>query len=451
MVLGKKSFLVFGFTERTGYTVSEFLLRNNCEVYVADKARDQEKEKLLKKLKEKYPEKVFDLLGNNNPPIDSIECLIPSPGVPLTLPVFQEAKRKGIPVIGDVELIYLLKPYSKYIAITGTDGKTTTTKLTYQIIKNYFSNTVICGNIGVPVFSVFDEIDENTNVVLEISSFQIDITERFSPLVGVITNVAKDHMDRYSSMEEYVNSKFRLLERQNDGQISIINYSVYDKYPDKVKNLKSRKIIFSAYERKNLDCFLEGNWIYCLGRKLLDTSKVKLIGKHNYENIMVSSAIALILGVPEESIKNSVYNFLPLAHRMEFVREINGVVFINDSKATTMNATASAIMSLEKPIVLIVGGYDKGVSFEDLVEYIKRKVKYVITIGQTREKIFKILVNSGYKAVEIASSLEEAIIKSLNRAKKGDVVLFSPAYASFDMFQNYEERGSKFKEIVNNI
>lgn len=451
MILGMKNFLVLGFTHRTGFHTAKFLSESGCNVYVSDKVRDEEKEKLIQELKKSAKGEVHDLLGTEDVKLDNVEIIISSPGVPLTNPIIQKAKQIGVEVIGDIELFYRLKPSVRYIAITGTDGKTTTTNLTYRVLSSYLKNTYIGGNVGIPIFSLYDENIET--LVLEISSFQIDTTKHFRPYIGAITNIAKDHLDRYASFEDYVNSKFSLFKNSTSDNVSIINKSLtkYNQY----NTLKTRKVLFSAYVGRygNLEkeVYLEGNYICIDGRRVIDTTRVKLIGKHNIENIMVSVAVGVELDVPVEVMEEVIYSFSPLPHRMEFVREVDGVRYINDSKSTTINSMVSAVRSLDNPIILIVGGLDKGMDFGDAVEVIKEKVKFVVAIGSTKDIIEEKLKKSGYLSVYKSQTLEEAVYKAKEVASRGDVVLFSPAYASFDMFKNYEDRGEKFKSVVNSI
>ncbi|MGC8963923.1 MAG: UDP-N-acetylmuramoyl-L-alanine--D-glutamate ligase, partial [Brevinematia bacterium] len=377
MVLGKKNFLILGFTNRTGFHVAKFLVKKECNVFITDKVRDNEKEKLLEEVKEVGKGNVIDLLGTEDVPLNEIDIIISSPGVPLENPIIQSALKKGIEVIGDIELFYNLNPNIRYFAITGTDGKTTTTNLTYQILKSHLPNTFMAGNVGIPIFSLEGEIE---NLVVEISSFQIDTTKLFRPFVGAITNIAKDHLDRYYSFEDYTNSKFSLFKNSKEEDFAILNISLLPYLTS--RNIKPQKIFFSAFsgklETQHNQVYLKDNFIFLNDEKIINTKKVKLIGKHNIENIMIAVATGKIMNIPNEKMEEVVYNFTPLPHRMEFVRELNGIKFINDSKATTINAMISAIKSIDNPIILIVGGLDKGMDFSEAIPIIKEKVKYLI-------------------------------------------------------------------------
>ncbi|MEN2997642.1 MAG: UDP-N-acetylmuramoyl-L-alanine--D-glutamate ligase [Brevinematia bacterium] len=452
MILGKKNFLVLGFTHRTGFHTAKFLAEKGCNVLISDKVRDPEKEELLSKVKEKAKGEVIDLLGTEDAELDNVEMIISSPGVPLTNPIIAKALEKDIEVIGDIELFYRLKPNIRYIAITGTDGKTTTTNITHKVLSSYLPKTFIGGNVGIPIFSLFEEDIET--LVLEISSFQIDTTREFTPKIGAITNIAKDHLDRYPSFEDYIASKFSLFKNSEEKEISVLNKSLLNL--PQVNNLRCRKIFFSAYEGRNgklssKEVYLRDGYIWFEEEKVINTTRVKLIGKHNIENIMIAVAIGMEMELPKEIIEESIYSFEPLPHRMEFVTEIDGAKYINDSKSTTINAMVSAIRSLDNPIVLIVGGLDKGMDFDEAVPIIKKKVKYVIAIGSTRELIVEKLKTQGYNKFYKAENLEDAVTKAREIADKGDIVLFSPAYASFDMFKNYEHRGECFKSIVRKL
>ncbi|MCX8028675.1 MAG: UDP-N-acetylmuramoyl-L-alanine--D-glutamate ligase [Brevinematales bacterium] len=449
MVLGKENFLILGFTNRTGFYTSKFLLSQECNVYISDRVNDEEKQKLIAELENVSKGKVINLLGKEDIDLEKVEMVISSPGVPLTNPIIQKALSKGIEVIGDIELFYRLKPQINYVAITGTDGKTTTTSLTYKLLSSFLPKVHMGGNVGIPVFSLINE--EINILVLEISSFQIDTTKLFKPHIGVITNIAKDHLDRYPTFNDYVNSKFSLFKNSDENDFSIINKSI-TKF-DQASGLKTKRIYFSAYQPKenfnNIpQVYLENNYVYFEDEKVLDVSKVKLIGKHNIENIMVAVSVGVLHNLPIEVIQESIYSFEPLPHRMELVGEIDGVKYINDSKSTTINAMISAIRSLDDEIILIVGGLDKGMDFEEAVPIIKHKVKYLVAIGSTKENISKKLKESGYYNYYLAETLEDAVKKAKEVSEKGDVILFSPGYASFDMFRNYEDRGNKFKEII---
>lgn len=450
MILGKKNFLVLGFTGRTGFHTAKFLAESGCNVYISDKVRDEEKENLVREVEKVAKGKVVSILGSEDIRLDDIDIVITSPGVPLTNPIITNAVNLGIEVIGDIELFYRLRPNITYISITGTDGKTTTTNLTYKVLKNYFPKTFIGGNVGVPIFSLFNE-DIDT-LVLEISSFQIDTTKEFKPKIGAITNIAKDHLDRYGSFEDYVKSKFSLFKNSGKNDVSILNKSLL--HLPEAGEITCKKILFSAYKGRegienSLEVYIDNEYIFFEDKKVVDINKLRLIGKHNIENVMISISVALEMGVPMEVIQDSIYSFEPLPHRMEFVAEIEGVRYINDSKATTINAMTSALKSLDNPIVLIVGGLDKGMDFEEAIPIIKEKTKYVIAIGSTGDMIVNKLKKSGYQNTYRADSLESAVNKAREVATKGDIVLFSPAYASFDMFKNYEDRGNQFKNIVN--
>lgn len=451
-MIDKKNFLILGFTHRTGFHTAKFLGKSGCNVFITDKVKDEEKEKLLEEIKKISKGEVINLLGTEDIPLEEIEIIIASPGVPLENPIIQSALKKGIEVIGDIELFYRINPNIKYFAITGTDGKTTTTNITYQLLKSNFPNTFMGGNVGIPIFSLEEEKIEN--LVIEISSFQIDTTKHFKPFAGAITNIAKDHLDRYNSFEDYANSKFSLFKNSEETDFAILNKSLIPYL--KGRKIKAQKVFFSAFEGKDkelkdIQVYLKDNFIFFDNEKIIDTTKVKLIGKHNIENIMIAVAIGKIMNIPNEEIRETIYNFTPLPHRMEFVREIEGVKFINDSKATTINAMISALKSIDNPIILIVGGLDKGMDFSEAIATIKEKVKYLIAIGSTKNIIVDKLIQSGYKNFQKADTLEEAVKIAKELSRKGDVVLFSPAYASFDMFKNYEDRGNKFKEIVNKL
>lgn len=375
------------------------------------------------------------------------DLIVLSPGVRWDEPVLETARKKGIETISEVELAYRLTDIP-VIAITGTNGKTTTTSLTAHILSSE-KKIKLVGNIGIPfIQEVFDRSSEY--FVLEVSSFQLQGTRFFRPKIGVLLNIASDHLNWHNSMEEYIEAKKKLFSNQTGDDILIYNKD--DKNVlDAVEGARSRKITFSLEEKG--DIYLDGNLIRFSIPEFSDISisldGIKLVGRHNLSNIMCASAIGLLCGISPEDIEQAIRTFTPYPHTLEKFLEYDGITFINDSKATNPHATISALKSIDGSKILILGGQDKGMDFSELIDEIKiAQVKHILLIGETRYKLKDLLIENGLYNFSIYEFLEEAVESAIRFAKRGDCILFSPACASFDMFKNYKDRGERFKEIV---
>lgn len=441
-----KTVLIVGFTRRTSFAAAKVLLEMGNRIAVSDSVSDDEKKALLSEIAQLGA--VSDYLGRQSPDIlDRIEpdMVLPSPGVPLNIPLIEEAKRRGIEVIGDVELFYRFHPENTYIGITGTDGKTTTTTLIYEMIRRA-KDAVIGGNVGTPVFEHHHRINPGTVIILELSSFQLEEIERFKPRIAVLLNIAEDHMDRYPSMDEYVKAKLRIFMNQTPADSAIVNKEcaycaqITESYP-------VRPFTFSLID-KSADIYYDKDAVYYLGKKYIKRKKIALIGVHNVENAMAAILTAKQAGIPDKVIKRTLTEFCGLEHRLEFVREIKGVKIYNDSKSTTVNSLEKALLSFNVPVVLIAGGKDKGLDFTVLRDTLREKVKQLILIGEAADKIDRQLE---FDRTVRADTLRSAVEQAFSAAKKGDVIVLSPGCASFDMFRNYVERGERFKEIVNEL
>ncbi len=370
--------------------------------------------------------------------LSGVDTVVLSPGVPPSHPLWRTAEEKGIEVIGELELSWRFFK-GMAIAITGTDGKSTTTHLTYLILKEAFANVEEGGNIGVP-FSAVVKDNPHCMVVLEVSSFQGKTLRTFRPSVGAFLNFSQDHLDWHPNVEDYLRSKQNIFSQQTKEDLLIINGA-----QEEVRNTPSRARKLFFCDGCELRIY-KGKGLY-KDVELFETEKLKIHGRHNYYNALVSSAIAYSLGVDVDIIKEVLYSFTGLPYRMEFMGEFRGVKVYNDSKSTTPNALRSALESmLEGRVILIAGGKDKGLDFTGLYPLVKDKVKLAILIGESRLK----MTSSWRGAVQMvyADSLEEAVEQAFKEAQEGDVILFSPGCASFDMFTDYKERGERFKKAV---
>lgn len=385
--------------------------------------------------------------------IKDLHFAVLSPGVPTDLPEVEAMKAAFIPVWGEVELAYCFGK-GDVLAITGTNGKTSTTALLGQIMKNYKERVFVVGNIGNPYTTAVKEMDEDSVTVAEMSSFQLETVHTFCPKVSAILNITPDHLNRHHTMEAYIEAKERIAQNQTKEDFCILNYE------DEVTRAFGHKtqasvLYFSSQRKLEEGIYLEeGTIVYKKGQEelsLCHISELQLLGMHNYENIMAAAAMALVYGVPASIVKKSICEFKGVEHRIEYVTEKHGVMYYNDSKGTNPDAAIKGIQAMNRPTVLIGGGYDKDSEYEEWIRAFDGKVTYLVLLGATRDKIASAARACGFEKIVMAETLEEAVKKSASLAKEGEAVLLSPACASWGMFKNYEERGDKFKEYVNNL
>lgn len=385
-----------------------------------------------------------DLLG--------VELCIISPGIPLDSPFVAVVDDAKIPILGEIELAYQCA-LGKLAAITGTNGKTTTTALTGEILKAHYEETFVVGNIGDPYTARVLDMTEESVTVAEVSSFQLETIMDFHPEVSAILNITPDHLNRHGTMENYIRIKECITLNQTDKDSVVLNYDdpvlrEFGQDPE----LKPKVIWFSS-RGKLADgfCMNGDNIVYCQkGREtvVVNIHDMQLLGRHNYENVMAAAAIGLEMGVPMPDISRVVEGFHPVEHRIEFVRERTGVRYYNDSKGTNPDAAIQALRAMPGPTLLIAGGYDKNSEYDDWVAGFEGKVKHLVLIGQTRDKIAECAKQHGFTEIMYAEDMQEAVQVCAVYADTGDYVLLSPACASWGMFKNYEERGRVFKECV---
>lgn len=454
-----KNVLVFG-SGISGEAASGLLLREGANVIlydgnekldlelakgkIADSVRDipDMPGERLRAVKGEFPE---DILGE-------ISLAVISPGVPADLPVIEKMRRMNIPVWGEIELAFV---YGKgdILAITGTNGKTTTTALLGEIMKNYAESVFVVGNIGNPYTSVVPETREDSVIVAEISSFQLETVHSFRPKVSAVLNITPDHLNRHHTMEAYIEAKERIAENQTGDDVCVLNYED-EVLRDFGAKTGAQVLYFSSRRRLKRGVYLEDGWIVLDVDEripLCTTDSLHILGTHNYENVMAAAAMAYAYGVPVDVIKKTVCDFRGVEHRIEFVAEKNGVAFYNDSKGTNPDAAIRGIQAMNRPTVLIGGGYDKDSTYEEWIEAFDGKVKKLVLLGATREKIAETARKLGFEDIVLADTFEEAFEKCVEYSRPGDAVLLSPACASWGMFKNYEERGDKFKELVNQL
>lgn len=384
----------------------------------------------------------------------SLSLVVLSPGVPTDLDYVLYLKEQKLPVWGEIELAY---NYGKgrVIAITGTNGKTTTTSLVGQIMKEYHDNVYIVGNIGNPYTQAAPLMDDDTVSVAEISSFQLETIEYFHPKVSAILNITPDHLNRHHTMENYVAAKEAITMNQTKDDYCILNYE--NEYTRNFGNRCPATVVwFSSARRLDNGLFYEGEDIYLAkdgnAQRLMNVkTDMNLVGICNIENVMAAIGIAMSAGVPMKNILDTIKRFVAVEHRIEYVATKKGVVYYNDSKATNTDAAIQGIKAMDRPTVLIGGGYDKGSEYDDWIESFDGKVKKLVLLGQTKEKIAECARKHGFDAICFADAFEEALDICVKEAQSGDAVLLSPACASWGMFPNYEVRGKMFKEYVNKL
>ncbi|MDD2959459.1 MAG: UDP-N-acetylmuramoyl-L-alanine--D-glutamate ligase [Lachnospiraceae bacterium] len=385
--------------------------------------------------------------------LDRLDLAVLSPGVPTDLPVVNRIREAGVPIWGEVELAYE-NSRGDVLAITGTNGKTTTTTLVGEIMKYHQKNVFVVGNIGTPYTQEALKMTEDSVTVAEISSFQLETVDRFHPKVSAITNITPDHLNRHHTMEEYIRVKESITKNQTAEDTCVLNYED-DILREFGSHLHTKVIFFSSRRILEKGMYLNGDYIeYKDGEqitKICSVKELKLPGLHNYENIMTAAAMTLAYGVPLEEIQHVLRRFTAVEHRIEYVAEKNGVVYYNDSKGTNPDAAIKGIQAMDRPTVLIGGGYDKDSSYTEWIQSFDGKVKYLVLLGQTREKIAEAARKCGFNSIIMADTFEEAFAVCVEKAQPGDAVLLSPACASWGMFPNYEARGKVFKELVSQL
>ena len=434
---------------KSGIGATDLLKKVGAEVIIYDGNDKLKEEDVLNKLENKEDVKV--ILGElEDSVINEIDMMVLSPGIAIDAPFVLRVKEAGVPIWGEIELAYVIGK-GKLAAITGTNGKTTTTALVGEIMANYYDKVDVVGNIGNPYTTTAFESTDDTVTVAEISSFQLETIHTFKPDVSAVLNITPDHLNRHYTMECYTDVKMSIAKNQDSNQPIVLNYEdpILREYAGKLTN---RIIWFSSKQKVNPGVYLEGkNIIYADGKKetfVTTTEDTTLVGIHNVENIMAAIAISINMDVPVDIIRETIRKFKAVPHRIEYVETINDVIYYNDSKGTNTDASIKAIEAMSRPTILIAGGYDKKVSFDDWAEAFGDKVKCLVLLGQTAEQIADTVKKHGFTNIKSTESLKEAVDECAKNAKPGDAVLLSPACASWGMFDNYEQRGDMFKEYV---
>jgi UDP-N-acetylmuramoylalanine--D-glutamate ligase len=383
--------------------------------------------------------------------VDSNDMIVISPGVPMNLPFIQKAREAGKEIIGELELASMFLK-GMLVAVTGTNGKSTTSTLAGEIFKNAGKLSYVAGNIGLPFCDVVEGIKTEDVAVVEVSSFQLESIKDFRPHCAALLNLKEDHLNRHGTMENYIAIKMRIFENQKSGDYAVLNYDD-ELLRSSAKGFAAKKVWYSRTQKVSFGVWVEGGSIVFgspgASRVVCAVSDVLLPGGHNLENALAATAMAAVCGVQLPVIRHTLKTFSGIEHRIETVDEIAGVRYINDSKGTNVDATIAAVKAMDRPTVILLGGYDKQTDFSPLSRALKdSSVKAAVLLGQTKEQIASSLRDSDFSEIEMAESFEAAVKKAKDMAVFGDNVLLSPACASFDMFSDFEERGRAFKEIV---
>lgn len=432
---------------RSGLGVASLLKANGADVFVSDY---QAPEKLAASINQLQAWGISYETGGHSARVFECALMVISPGVPSSAGIVRDALKRGLRVVSELEVAAWFCP-ARVIAVTGSNGKTTTTTLIGRMLGDARLGHVVAGNIGTAFSSVVSGLQADDLVVLEVSSFQLDYSQTFRPWISVILNITEDHMDRYNhSMEQYAASKARIFMNQRSDDILI--FDVDDPWTRQTveRHASCRTLGFSVNERLGEGAFLEdGVLTTVIGthrRHLVRPREMSLKGQHNLYNAMAAALAAQLAGVNPASVRATLRNFKGVEHRLELVRELEGVRYINDSKATNVDSVWYALQAFEEPIILLLGGRDKGNDYRRLVELVKRSVRHLVAIGESASTV--VAAFHGTTDISTASSMEEAVRIAHGVSRPGEIVLLSPACASFDWFENYEHRGRVFKELV---
>lgn len=445
-----EKYLIVG-AGRSGICSGQLLCSQGKEFVIFDGNENLDKKAVTEKIgcEKEIP---FILGAAKKEDLQGIDICVVSPGVSLETDIMKKVIAANIPVWSEIELAYVYDK-GEVIGITGTNGKTTTTSLTYEIVKAYNADTLLVGNIEIPYTGRVSDSTQGGATVAEISSFQLETMLTFKPKVAAILNITPDHLDRHKTMENYADVKKSIAKNQTEDDFCVLNYDD-PVLRDFAGVCKSKVVFFSSREKLSDGLYFDGGKIYIarngLSEVFIDTAEVNLVGIHNYENIMAATAITMSFGVPLDTIREVVKSFVAVEHRIEYVATIDGVKYYNDSKGTNTDAAIKAIDAMPGKTVLIAGGYDKNSEYDEWVSRFPEKVRKLVLIGQTKEKIAAACDKIGFTDYIFAESLQEAVELCKKEAKEGDCCLLSPACASWGMFKNYQQRGDMFKAYVRN-
>ncbi len=441
MDIKNKKFLILGMG-KTGISTLDFLVKEGAEIRVSDSGTDISNKNEM----ESYIKKgvLFEFGKHSLQNFDWADTVVLSPGVPFNIEYVQSAINKGVNVISEIELAFnfIRKPI---IGVTGSNGKTTTTTLINKILEESGYKVFMGGNIGTPLIDIANNNNIYDFILLELSSFQLQGIKSFKPYISVCLNIYPNHLDHHRDFEEYVDSKLNIFKNQTANDWAILN-SDSSVLIDKFNNSNPRTLTFGSSDKADA---YEQSYIITYANEIYDLRDIKLLGKHNLENAMAAILVCRILDCDKSIIQPVISKFNSLPHRIEYIRKYNNAQIFNDSKSTTPHATLMALRSFDSPVILIAGGKDKGLDFTVIKDQIKKKVKHLILVGESSNKIKSIY--DKYVPVTVETSLDHAVGRAISYVEDAETILFSPGCSSFDMFVSYEERGRRFKEIVKGL
>lgn len=438
-------------TGKSGISATNLLVKHGVKVYLFDENKDRDTDAI--KEKTGNSELVQIELGElGEDALSSSQLMVISPGIPVDAPFTDIVRNAGIPIWSEIELAYHYGK-GKIAAITGTNGKTTTTALVGEIVKAHNAKTIVVGNIGIPYTELCDTTDDDSDTVAEISSFQLETVIDFHPNVSAVLNLTPDHLNRHYTFENYGNVKFSITKNQTMDDVAVFNYDdEHTRAMGEKAAAYCHVVYFSRLEKPAGGVYVEdGDIILEDGDKKIDVlalKDLKLLGAHNVENVLAAVGISYYMGVPVDTIRDVATSFKAVAHRIEYVDTIDGVSYYNDSKGTNPDAAIKGIQAMVAPTFLIGGGYDKGSEYDEWIEAFDGKVKWLVLIGQTAQKIADCAKRHGFNSMIFEENLQDAVAYCHENAVDGDAVLLSPACASWGQFDNYEQRGDMFKEYV---
>lgn len=448
--LSDKEILVLGYA-KTGKSVAEFLVKQQANVTINDRG-DLSQDPSVTLLLEEGVQIVdgghpLELLDKH------FDMIIKNPGIPYTIPFLQKAIEKNIPIYTDVELASRFNK-AQIIGITGSNGKTTTTSLLRELLtQRAKGNAYLAGNIGIPTLDVIEQATEDDDIVMELSSFQLAGTEQFHSEIAVITNIYEAHLDYHQTREEYAKAKLKILANQTQDDYVVYRYDNAELH-QWVEEFKGQLVPFSIetideFVREN-GAYVEGEWIYFKEEQIIPLSDIQIPGSHNVENVLAAVAVAKLKGISNQEISDIVKEYKGMRHRIQPVANVSGRSFYNDSKATNITATITALNSFKQPIRFIGGGLDRGNEFDELIPYLKN-VSGAYLYGETKDKMAKAFKAAGVNTIEIFDDLIEATSKAYREARQGEVVLLSPSCASWDQYQNFEIRGDVYIDTIEQL
>lgn len=437
--------LVLGLA-KSGTASAKLLLKNDITTRVNDYGAKEDDREVIE-----LRELGADVIVGSHPSsvLDDITLIVKNPGIPYDIPIVKLAIAKSIPIISEIELASLLIPNDQIIGVTGSNGKTTTTSLIGDMLQQSKKHVKVAGNIGVVATEIAENLTENEVLLLELSSFQLLGIKTFKPRVAALLNIFDAHLDYHKTKQNYISAKCSIFKNQTENDYLI--YNLDDPIIDEaIKNAKSMLIPFSLHQRNIAGAWTDDSYIYFKNDKIMAIEEIALVGEHNIANILAAISVAKLNGATIDGIIQTLKTFTGVRHRLQFVAEFNGRKFYNDSKATNMLATEKALQSFTQPVILLAGGLDRGDDFTELVPYLKY-VKSMVLFGETAVKLQKTAHSNGINDTIIVRDVNEAVAEAYKRSEKNDVILLSPACASWDQYRTFEERGDMFINAVHKL